>query len=248
MKKISSVYNKHIKKITELKTTKGRKKHGLYIAEGERVLEGFARNNKQPLEIFVIQEKACFAQNLFKDTPCFIVTESVMKKISCATTPSGALALFSSLHSQAPQPIDGPALVLCNSSDPGNMGTLIRSAVACGTSTLILIGGCDPYNPKVIQSSAGTIAGITILQLTLDQLTFYKKTHTFCALVINNGTSLTSITTKNILLFIGNEAHGLSKKEERICDIHVTLPMHKKAESFNAAVAGSIALFMIHNL
>lgn len=243
---ITSLQNERIKKVIELHTTKGRKKQQRYSAEGERILEGFSRNHKEPLELFVTQEKLFVAQKLFSIDP-FIVTDAIMKKISTATTPSGIVAIFQYTHQNELPTLTGPVLVLCSINDPGNMGTLIRSSVACNVTTLILVGGCDPYNPKVIQASAGALADATLLQLTHEQIITYKKTHTFCALTLHNGDSITSITTKNVLLFVGNEAHGLSQEEVHMCDIRVTLPMSTHTESFNAAVAGSIALFLMCN-
>ena len=110
--------------------------------------------------------------------------------------------------------------------------------------TVIVIEGVDPWNPKVVQASAGTIGLVTIFQLSWQQLLKNKKTHKLCALVISNGKKSEDIDFKNMLLIVGSEAHGIPPAWIDQCEEKLTLPMPGRLESLNAAVAGSIALYL----
>lgn len=240
MKEITSVQNERIKTITKLHSAKGRKELGLFLAEGERVLESFSRSQHTPTYVFVTAGMVAQAQQLF-DTEPLLVTDAVMKKLSTATTPSGILAVFplpkTSIKIEA-------GLVLSNITDPGNMGTLIRSAAAFGSRSITIIDGCDPYAPKVVQASAGTLAQVTIVQCSWQELVKNKKDIKLCALVVSGGSTPEEIKQKDLLLVVGNEAHGLSQPQIDDCQLQLTLPMNQTTESLNAAVAGSLALYL----
>lgn len=242
MKNITSVQNELIKTITKLHSPKGRKEQKKFLAEGIRILEGFARNNWIPTELLATEQMANSAQALFKKEP-IIVSNHVMEKISTATTPSGIIAIFSYPKSSTTL---SPGLVLSRITDPGNMGTLLRSAVAFGSKSVVIIDGCDPFSPKVIQASAGAIAHLEILQWSWKELLKNKKDFILCALVVKGGQSPHEFkTAQNLLLVVGNEAHGLSQDQIDTCDAQLTLPMHSSTESLNAAIAGSIALYLL---
>lgn len=243
MNKITSVQNELIKTITKLHIPKGRKAQQKFLAEGIRVLTGFAQAQWKPTELFATEQMAEAAHNLFKKEPV-IVSDNVMKKLSTVATPSGIIAAFC-YQKQTPQKLTS-GLVLVNITDPGNMGTLLRSAVAFGSKTVVIVEGCDPYSPKVIQSSAGAVAQIGILQWSWQELIKNKKDFTLCALVVKNGQSPEEFKNeKNLLLVVGNEAHGLTQEQIDACDAQLTLPMNQATESLNAAIAGSIALYIL---
>jgi TrmH family RNA methyltransferase len=241
MKNILSVHNEQIKNIVKLHTSKGRKEQEQFLAEGQRVLETFADANWQPALLFATDKMADAAYDIFDEEP-IIVSYQVMQKMSTVTTPSGILAVFS--HPQNSVELT-PGLVLSEISDPGNMGTLIRSAAAFNSKSIVIIDGCDPYSPKVIQSSAGTIAQVRIIRWSWEKLVENKKDLKLCALVISGGKNPERIDKENLLLVVGNEAHGLVKSQIHDCDIKLTLPMSQNTESLNAAIAGSIALYLI---
>lgn len=241
MKEITSVHNELIKNITKLHSSKGRKEQQQFLAEGQRTLQSFAQAKWIPITLFARSEIADSAQKLFDQEP-IIVSDNVLKKISTATTPSGMIAVFS--YPSAPSELT-TGLVLSNISDPGNMGTLIRSATAFGSKSIVIIDGCDPFSPKVIQASAGTIAHIKLFQWSWQELVQNKKDLKLCALVIEGGETPEQIKEKNLLLVVGNEAHGLPQSQINDCDIQLTLAMQESTESLNASMAGSIALYLL---
>ena len=249
MKIISSTQNRSIKEMCDLHTPKGRKEAQAFIAEGIRILESFSQAQWNPEQLYVIEDHLKNASELFphiNQAHIFIVSYEVMKKISTATTPSGILAVFAIPQPSLPITLSS-GIVLAQIQDPGNMGTLIRSATAFGYKTVVLVEGCDPYSSKVIQSTAGTIAYMQLISLSWDELLQNKGSLNLCALVVNNGTEPQKLNVEHSLLVVGNEAHGLPDAWIQQCQQRMTIPMHSSTESLNAAVAGSIALFLLKN-
>ena len=131
-----------------------------------------------------------------------------MKKISSVTTPSGIIGVFA-LPIQPPLKKLGAGIVLANISDPGNMGTLIRTCVAMGKQTVVVIDGADPWNPKVVQATAGTIANVQIFQTTWQQMLTLKKSKNLVGMIVLNAQNSINKSHKNALFVVGNEAHVL---------------------------------------
>ncbi len=245
MKIITALTNPLIKKIVNLHTKEGRKAHNLCIVEGERAVKTFLTSPLK-LETLCVTEEAysSIAHHLALSNKIIIVSPAVMKKISTATTPSGIVGIF-----QIPRNPSKPlaqGIVLAQIHDPGNMGTLIRTAVALHFSTIVIVEGVDHRSPKDIQSSAGNIAHTSVYQLTWHELLQQKNACTLIALTVSNGQSLESLDTHNSLLVVGNEANGLPDAWQAQCDAKATLPMPGNTESLNAAVAGSIALYIAY--
>ena len=136
-----------------------------------------------------------------------------------------------------------------NISDPGNVGTLLRSAQAFGFDAVMLTNySVDPYNPKVVRSSAGSIFGLTIITATTDEILRFKKYDRFKLIVADiRGIDLHSrkINIKNysrIVLVLGSEAKGISDNILSKADIKIKVGHSDKVESLNVAVAGSIIM------
>ncbi len=247
IKKIDSVNNPRIIAIAKLHNAKERKKQNRFIVEGLHFITEFVNKEVYPVELFIkenlLQDLSVeFLQKLnSKNIPITTVTQAVMKKISTAETPCGFFALFTRFNSPSPDLLTS-GIVLANITDPGNMGTLIRSAAAFGYQSVIIIEGCDVYSPKVIQATAGTLAFVTIFQWTWQELLAYKKDLKLYALVLNGTTPLTQIDNKKSLFVVGNEAHGIPLEWASTCEHTITIVMPGNTESLNAAVAGSIVL------
>lgn len=232
-----------IKDIRALQTTKGRKASGLFLAEGIRTIISFIEAGYKPVELYIADKKPYLVSQIPSHVPFDRISESQMESISASTTPSGILAIFKIPANPNPS-ILSAGLVLAQVSDPGNMGTLIRSAAAFDYQSVVIIEGCDPYSPKVVQSTAGSLAHVTLFSWTWEELFENKKDLSLCALVARDGKNPDEIDLKKSLLVVGNEAHGIPENWIQDCDTLLTLPMAGKVESLNAAVAGSIALFI----
>lgn len=241
-KTITSATNPLIKSVVKLHHTRGRKAAKKCIIEGVRALSTVGEHLVLDL-LFCTDTQFDYALTLANEDKIVVVPDTIMKKISTASTPSGLLGVF---HIP-PQPSDdllAPGLVLAQISDPGNMGTLIRTAVACNLSSIVIVDGCDPWSPKVLQSSAGTSTHIQLFQWSWDKLISTKKDLLLYALVVKDGQPPHTIDAQKALLVVGNEAHGIPPEWLHQCDALVTLPMPGTAESLNAAVAGSITAYL----
>ncbi len=237
---ITSLTNPIIKSIVKLHDARERRQKKLCIIEGVRAIKTALPRMKLK-KLFCTQVGLEEARTLMNEKSLLCVSNDVMKKISTATTPSGVLAVF---EIPAPSKPLERGLVLAQVSDPGNMGTLIRTAAACGIKSVVVIEGADPWSPKVIQASAGTIALVDIFIWDWQALMVFKSGLKLAALMPSKGSSIKKLNPENTLLIVGNEAHGIPDEWLEDCDYKISLPMPGKTESLNAAVAGSIALYM----
>lgn len=235
--KIESTQNLLIKEIVKLHTKKERKRKQQFIVEGIRAVTTFLENNYKSIHLFVTEDVAVH----FKNQTITLVSESVMEKISTATSASGIFAVFSYPENPLPKDLSS-GIVLANITDPGNMGTLIRSAAAFGYSSVVIIDGCDPFSPKVIQATAGVLPLVDLFIWSWKTLQQYKNNIQLIGLVVRNGKSPQNINLSNSLFVIGNEAHGICDEWIKECDELLTIDMKGNTESLNAGVAGSIAL------
>lgn len=241
MKQITSRQNPEISAVAALSDKHERYKQQRFVAEGLRTLSTLIENNAQLEQLYTVAHMAKIAQQL-ADTNVTLVSDHVMEKMSQASTPSGILGVFR-MPEQASAEMLSHGIVLANITDPGNMGTLIRSAVAFNCKSVVIIDGTDPWSSKVIQASAGAIAHITLFQWSWEELLECKANFKLAALVIQNGDHPDKIDAKKTLLIVGNEAEGIPGKWITQCDQLITLPTANTVESLNAAVAGSIALY-----
>jgi len=243
MKQIQSLTNHLVKEVVKLHTAKHRKDLGKFIAEGVRCSSALAESGAKLLTLFATERMIETAQTIATADKIFAVSDAVMQKMSTSNSPSGLLGVF-----EIPMPpplVDlSVGLVLARVADPGNMGTLIRSAVAMGKSTIVVIEGADPWGPKVVQASAGAIGNANIFELSWQELLAITSRPPLCALVIEGGQKPSDIELQKALLVVGSEAHGIPPEWIHSCDTHLTLPMKSGVSSLNAAVAGSIALYL----
>ncbi len=241
MKYISSRINPLVKEAVSLHSRKGRIEHNKFIAEGLRTCETLVKS------CTVI---TCFVTDAISlnDIP-FIpaeriieVTDDVMKKISTTESPSGIVCVFEMPPKKSLQNLEH-SVILHGIADPGNMGTLIRTAAALGLQHIICIDTADVWNPKVVHASVGTIGNVTIHDTDWATVEKHKKEISLCALVVKDGKTPTELDFARTVLVIGNEAHGLPHDIITACDQQCTLPMPGNTESLNAAIAGSVALY-----
>jgi TrmH family RNA methyltransferase len=181
-----------------------------------------------------------------------LVPEFVFNKISEVRNAQGILGIIQKIPTPLSFPPDaGNYLLLDNLRDPGNLGTLIRSAVGAGFAGVLLYGNCaDPFSPKTVRSTMGTFAFTQIASIKKDEINqMLADGYHLCATTGAGGENIytTHFGAKNILM-IGSEAHGLSDELMELATQKITIPLQPECESLNAAVAGSICLFQIqHN-
>lgn len=243
---ISSIQNETIKQIVTLHNAFYRKKYQQFIAQGYTTCLTLIQCGYQLHEIYITEQKYTQYEKQFINQPVTVVSDKVMNKISTTATPSGIVAIFS-IPDTTYTPTSN-SLVLYNIQDPGNMGTLIRSAAAMGVENIFIIEGTDPYSPKVIQATSGTIGYVTIA--TVDWQTFLQQHSSInlCALVVKNGVCPQELDLSQSILIIGNEGSGLPINVIENCKQLLTIQMPGNTESLNASIAGSIALYLKYTI
>lgn len=243
MKHITSPTHPAIKLAASLHHAKYRKEHGLFIAEGIRTTTTLLQAGMQLEALFMID--AAVSKFLIDDNKIFIIPEALMKKISTSTTPSGVLSLFCIKQNNIDLTSIHNGIVLAKISDPGNMGTIIRTAAAMNVNNIIAVDGVDPWHPRVVQATAGTIGMVNIIETDWQTLHAHHADK-LCALVATDGKKPEELDkSKQRLLVVGNEAHGIPSEWLADCNEKLTLPMPGKTESLNAAIAASIALYLL---
>jgi TrmH family RNA methyltransferase len=250
---ITSPDNQLIKDAVHMHSSSGRRKQGAFLAEGERCVSSLIEGGFTLDYLFIIQEQSIPAQTLLsmvEESRVRIISHKLMRKISQAHSPCGIIGQFSLPQEESAYPLSG-GLVLAQIQDPGNMGTLIRTAAALNLTNLITItGSVDLWSYKVVQAAAGALAHMRIYSSGWQKLVQNTPTLTKIALVVENGKQPESIKQEyslaTSLLIVGNEANGIPHEWLADCDALMTLPMPSgKTESLNAAVAGSVALYLL---
>ena len=234
---INSRTNQKIVHASKLKSKNGVKEYHEFLIEGNKTLE-LAINSGLVKEVFTIK-----ALDLPDHIPQYLVNESIIDKISFSINPEGVVAICQTLDNIKPNKFN-KVVYLDNVSDPGNMGTIIRTALAFNYDAIILSDGCvSIYNPKVVAASKGALFSIPILN---GELKDYKKDKTVIASTLNDKSiSLDDIKKpENFILVLGNEAHGISDEIIKQTDIFVKIPI-QNIDSLNVSIAGGILMYYL---
>lgn len=243
---IESNQNKIIKEVNALKAKKERDKTGLFILEGKRLVDEIPNS----WEIKYLLKAESYSENInFENV--YTVKDSLFEKISETVNPQGILAVchIKEFDVTNVDYSNSPFfVVLENVTDPGNMGTLIRTADAAGADGIFLSKGCvDIYNPKVIRATMGSIFHLPIYRNLnlIDLMEDFKDNNvkTLAAHLKGTSTPYKVDMTTACAVIIGNEANGLSDEISEMASDLVKIPMPGKAESMNAGIAGGILIY-----
>lgn len=242
---------KPIKWYCSLQSKKGRKKEAAFLVEGERAISQLYNNKSEAIVELLVLEGY---ETPYSDVESRIVSDKQMRQILSTETVVPLVAVVSSeeiLKQQLPNSIEGRLLFLEDVQDPGNVGTLIRSAVAFGFSTILLSAGCaDPLSPKVVRSTGGAICEVSIIRLSdaYDALEKLKEAGYTLITADLNGENTPPLQNTNIIFALGNEGNGVSEKLRSLSDMVYTIPFRsEKIESLNVAVAGSIGMAALYS-
>lgn len=235
---ITSLDNKKIKYLNKLKDKKFRDTEGLFIIETENLIEEAYQSNLLE-EVYLLENS-----NLEFDVPTYYVTKEVMQKISSLKSPSECLGVVKKI---TPRDYHNRLLILDNIQDPGNLGTIIRSAVAFNIDTIILGNTCvDLYNDKTIRASEGMLFKINILRkdLTAFLEELKKNNYTLYGTDVTGGKVLNTVTfSSKCGIVIGSEGKGISPGIKKLINENIYIPMSYQTESLNASVAASIIMY-----
>ena len=237
---IESVNNEKIKFYSKLKDKKYRDKEDLYLVSTPHlVLEALKKELVET--IFLLEGKENFYGNVI------FVSEQVMKKLSNLDTPPEVVAVVKKTNEAE---ITGNILLLDAIQDPGNLGTIIRSAVAFNIDTIILGAGCvDLYNEKTLRAAEGMNFNINIITKNLEETIpkLKDKGYKVIGTKLTSGTELKTFETPNkYALIMGNEGRGVNKNLLNMCDDYIYIKMNELCESLNVGVATSNILYKLN--
>lgn len=252
--RIESKTNPIIKSAKKLKEKKHRNENRLFLVEGFRLLEEAMKSGKKVEKIFYVPEKEedfrKYIEPNLKDEELYTVPDSLLKELSSTVHPQGVVGI---VQMDDPSDLEASALFvntlylyLDGLQDPGNLGTIIRSAHAAGAGGILLgKNTVDPYSDKVLRSAMGSIFYLPIFSdgektRALLEEKGYK-------LAVTSLAATKSIfeedLTEDLILVIGNEGSGVTEELLNRAEVLLKIPMPGGAESLNAAVAASVILF-----
>jgi RNA methyltransferase, TrmH family len=232
--------------IRSLSQLKFRRETGLFVAEGPKLLMELLGSPLQVEEVFALPSWINSNRSLSKRFNVTEITPQELDRISNLSTPNEVLALLRIPEPSPFEPTSAEGLVLALDAirDPGNLGTIIRTADWFGITHILCSPDCvDPWNPKVIQASMGSIGRVTLHETILNELTNQFKPNFQLIGAGMHGLELYSQPLpQKMVLFVGSESHGLGKATSEMLDYQLTIPRSpgSQAESLNASVATAI--------
>jgi RNA methyltransferase, TrmH family len=218
---ITSAANPRLKLVRKLASRRQRDKLGLFVAEGEDLVDGALAAGVEPVDLLVAGET---------------VDAELLAEVSTLAHPPRVIGVYrrEDLPRFEQRPV---ALALWHVADPGNVGTLIRTADAFGAALALSEGCADPTGPKALRASAGAIFRVPLGR-------FEEPVGRRVALVVHRDNTLHELEPAERVVFVlGAEREGLPDEVVAACDAVVSIPIAETAESLNVAVAGAIALY-----
>lgn len=264
MEIITSKSNEKVKFVKSLNEKKFRQKNMCFYLEGIKVVEEVLKSNRAVDIMFIalsaeILEKVNGGKDFlnkiskYNNIVIYNLKKEVFESIVDTKTPQGVLVVlkineYNLLEMlQKSSDLNKNILLVDKVQDAGNMGTIIRTADAFNIDTILCVEGTvDVYSPKVIRSTMGSILRENIIYISLEQLEILKNsTYNIVGTSLNTNTYLEEYDfSKRSIFVLGNEANGMSKEVEKICNTLVKIKMSGKAESLNVGVAAGIILYL----
>ena len=235
IQEITSKQNSKIKYCLKLHQQSFRKKEGKFLVEGEHLLE-MALQNNAVLEVYFTKDRQDLPENIQK----YLVTEDVLKKIAFSKNPQGVIAVCKTPKEK--DLLSDNILLLDDVSDPGNLGTIFRTALAFGYKDILLTKNCcSPYNEKAIQASQGAIFLVSLHE-KFDLSKLKKDGYQIVSTEIKGSVDLDSFKpNKKHILVLGNESNGVSKEILALSGARIRIDI-QDIESLNVGVAGGIVM------
>ena len=255
---IASLQNPSIKHIRMLHKKKYRDTYGQYLIEGPKMVKEALQQGERIWALVVAQsfdwgefkaQLGFCAENL----KILMVKDSLFTHISDTQTPQGIMAVVHKKDYHLEDVLNSPAffiVVLDQIRDPGNLGTIIRTVDAAGGDGVVLLKGCaDPYSPKVVRSTMGSIFRVPLYEVD-DHIDFFKRlvqadTHVLVSHLHGSNLFEWPGGYDKIAVVIGNESEGVRQEICRFASSLVKIPMLGGAESLNASVAAGILIYEV---
>ena len=254
MKRIESRDNKWVKRLNGFKIKKNRDKEGVFVAEGLRFISEVPSD--WTVEAYAVSESFAAENDISvyeKKTEVYCLPDTLFATVCDTENPQGILAICKKLDwdEEAVFVKDKPFFILAEElNDPGNLGTVIRTADACGADAIFLSkGSVDMYNPKVLRSTMGSMFHVPVFQnVDLNEISAKLKKYEIplYAAHLRGDTYPYGLELSEACAFIiGNEARGLSDEAADLCDRWVKIPMPGQAESLNASIAAGVLMYEV---
>ncbi|MBR4224847.1 MAG: RNA methyltransferase [Oscillospiraceae bacterium] len=251
--RITSPDNERIKLYKRLYLDKRyRRKEGLFVLEGARLVAD-AAGSMDLHSVFFTEDAAKTYSDAYDllsaHSRVSIITDEIADIISGTENSQGVYAI---VKSPVEEPISDMVrdakrvIVLDSIQDPGNMGTMLRTADACGIDLVILCTCTDELSPKVVRSAMGSIMRVALCHASFEQAVAELKAvgHTVYAAVIDDGAALGSFRfAERSAVIIGNEGNGIPPEHVKLADMPITIKMHGTIDSLNAAMAAGIIMW-----
>lgn len=237
---IVSRQNNLIKHLKALSSKKERSLFKSYLVEGEKSVADAIRLKADIAVILATPDKA----DLFEGKG-YKVEQAEKSVVDCccdAVTPQGVVAEVA-IPPETDE-IVGNCVLLDGVSDPGNVGTVIRTCAAVGVKDVILVGCCDAYSPKCVRASMSGIFSVNVHETTAEKALSLVKDKTILTADMG-GENVFDTVCDDFCLIIGNEAHGVSELFKSSANKIVAIPMRAEMESLNAGVSCSIILYQL---
>jgi len=247
---ISSKDNEKIKVLKKLRAKKYRNKLNKFVVENLAIIYDGLKSGRQPESLFLTKEIMENRSSKMKivlgrtELGCvFLISESINKYFSSLETPSGVTAVYDKKKNKELN-FDKEIIYLNGIKDPGNMGTILRSAVAFGISNVVIDEFCvDIYNPKVIQAAKDAIFKVNIIfDKNRELLEKIKKNVKIFTTDVENGENISSAFKRKEIfcLVLGSESQGVDEEIKKISDKSVNIKSDSNMESLNVAVSAGI--------
>ncbi len=232
-----------IRAVTSLQQKKFRREHGLFIVEGAKSVTEFLRSDYRVQTIYHTAQAAAKLPKIPQNIKSVKIDDTTLARISSLKSPQGVLALVS-IPDYPPLTTDvlqrGFHLVLDDIQDPGNLGTIIRTAEWFGLKHVICsIGSVDAYNPKTVQASMGSLARMQIHYTDIVKLVAYSPIPVFGAVLDGNSIYDTDFGEQGLVV-LGNEGNGIGPAVLPHITQHITIPRIGQAESLNVAISAAL--------
>ena len=236
-----------LKILSKLNQKKYRSEYGCFIVEGKKGVIDAIESEKEVIQLVMTRQFAKQEEDFGGAIEKLIVDEKDFAKLAETVTPSGIAAIVRVPNDDL-ETIKKTKLiaVLEDIRDPGNLGTIIRTADWFGLDAILLIGGADPYQPKVVRSSMGSIFHLPIVTSQNGEADLIELKKAGFKIVVTrpelaNSKKLVNFRDKTAIVF-GNESKGTSKEIDQLADQSLSIPKHGQAESLNVAVSFGIVI------
>ena len=245
MKEITSLTNPYIKELAKLKDKKYLDKSDEFLVEGKHLVEEAYKNGC--LKQILSDDESLFLDGI----DCVKVTYEIIKKVTDTVNPQNIIGVVSKFENKIDIKKVKSIVILDAVSDPGNVGTIIRTAAGLGIDLVVLSNdSVDLYNPKVVRSTQGALFSMKILKCDIKQfiLDIKKEGIKVFGTALYNSIDLRSVEKcEKYAIVLGNEAQGVKKEVLDLCDSNVRIDITNKIESLNVAIAGAIVMHYFIN-